>query len=422
MQKRPGSSNYKRGAALLLSFMVMITLISVTGAYLTFVQYATRNIGSQIEDSQALYLAEAGIHKAIWYLKNTAPDGSTDGSWRTTAYPADPGPNPTDPQQESLGQGTYTMWVETVGSDIRIYARGTVQGQSRIVQQDVTLSGSSWATAFNYAIYGDDVSNQLELKDDVTINGHVYYDYDNGSVEVEEDASVSNPYYVYANSVSGDGSYTQAPSAPDPVPTFPAFDTTTYDNAITTAEAQASGNWELSGSDTYDLNGGTVYYNGKVTIKDNATITGSGTIVATDDVKVEDNANISSNVTLISKKKVEIKNNAVVQSEAVLYARDEVKLKNNANVTGSLIVTTSGKKIKMEGDSILTGIIYGSKAELKDDATINGAVVVDSFKDDKIKDNVTINYNSSYLPGSIPTGLETGGNDIDSVVDTWQEI
>jgi len=106
-------TRYQKGAVLLFTLMVMITLISVVGAYLGFVQSSTRSTGAQISDSQAIYLADAGLDMAIWYLRNTAPDGSTDCSWRTTtAYPLAPGPDPNDPQQESYGNGTFTIWVQ----------------------------------------------------------------------------------------------------------------------------------------------------------------------------------------------------------------------------------------------------------------------------------------------------------------------
>lgn len=411
-----------RGAILILSFIILIALISLVGAYLYTTGVVTKSAGFGEMDDQAFWLAEAGLNKAIWYLMNTAPDSSTDGSWRTTAYPASPGVNPTDPQQESLGDGTYTIWAEDSGSNILITSRGTVNSIQRIIQQEVSSTTEDWAAAFSYAAYSNDVSNELEIKDNVTINGHVYYDYSNGSVEVKDDASIPDPYYVYADSISGDGTYTQAPIAPDPVPTFPALTTTWYDGLITTAEAQAKGDWKLDHTDTYDLGGGTVYYNGKVTIKDDATITGTGTIVATGDVKIEKNANISSNVTIISVKKIEIKNDAIVQSEAVLYSRQEIKLKNNATVTGSLIVPAGNDKVKMENYSTLTGIIFGGEVELKGDATISGAVVADSYKSDKIEDDVTINYDSSHLPSSVPTGLEGGSATISTVADTWAEI
>ncbi len=158
----------RKGAVLLFTLIVMITLISVVGAYLDFVQSSTRSTGAQIEDSQAIYLADAGLDMAIWYLRNTAPDGSADCSWRTTAYPAVPGPDPNDPQQESFGNGTFTIWVQDSGSDIQVYARGTVGGLSRVITQTLALTSS----ALERAIHADGA--HLKLADSSgTINGNV---------------------------------------------------------------------------------------------------------------------------------------------------------------------------------------------------------------------------------------------------------
>lgn len=134
-------STKRKGIALILTFIFMVALAIITAAYLFMVTYGTRSVNAQINNSTAFYLAEAGINKAVWYLMNTAPDGSTDGSWRTTAYAASPGPNPTDPQEDSLGNGTYTLWVETSGSNILITGRGRMNNIQRTVQQEVELSG-----------------------------------------------------------------------------------------------------------------------------------------------------------------------------------------------------------------------------------------------------------------------------------------
>lgn len=158
----------RKGAVLLFTLIVMITLISVVGAYLDFVQSSTRSTGAQIEDSQAIYLADAGLDMAIWYLRNTAPDGSTDCFWRTTAYPAVPGPDPNDPQQKSLGNGTFTIWVQDSGSDIQVYARGTVGGLSRVITQTLTLTSS----ALERAIHADGAHLKL-TNSSGTINGNV---------------------------------------------------------------------------------------------------------------------------------------------------------------------------------------------------------------------------------------------------------
>jgi hypothetical protein len=93
-------TKYAKGAALLLTLIVMITLTSVVGAYLGFVRCSTRSTGAQITDSQVVYLAEAGLQKAVWNLMRTVANGGQGENWTTAGT------------TESLGDGSYTMVVE----------------------------------------------------------------------------------------------------------------------------------------------------------------------------------------------------------------------------------------------------------------------------------------------------------------------
>jgi len=174
-----------KGAALLFILMVMVVLTSVVAAYLGFVQTSTKSTGAQVAASQAIYLAEAGLNKAIWYLANTAPDNSTDGSWRTTAYPAEPGSNPTDPQQESLGEGTYTIWVEDSASDVKITARGTSGNSSRTIEQTITVSVGSW-TEIIYDDFELSFGNWNDGGDDC-----LYYTHPHGTHAHQGNAAVN---------------------------------------------------------------------------------------------------------------------------------------------------------------------------------------------------------------------------------------
>jgi Tfp pilus assembly protein PilX len=90
----------KKGSVLLLTLIVMITLTSVVGAYLGFVRHSTRNTESQINDTQAIYLAEAGLQKAIWNLMRTVANGGQGENWTTAGT------------TENLGDGSYTMVAE----------------------------------------------------------------------------------------------------------------------------------------------------------------------------------------------------------------------------------------------------------------------------------------------------------------------
>lgn len=125
---------------MLVTLIFMVFLTVVAAAYISLVMSNTRLMGAQADVVGAFYFAEAGLNKAVWYLENTAPDGSTDGSWRTSAFPAAPGPGFNDPQEETLGDGLYTVWVEDSGGNVLITARGSSNGSERTVQQEITLT------------------------------------------------------------------------------------------------------------------------------------------------------------------------------------------------------------------------------------------------------------------------------------------
>ena len=97
---KPTAICSEKGATLLFTLMAMIVLASMVVAYLGFVQSSTKSTGAQILDSQAVYLAEAGLQKAIWNLMRIAANGGQGENWTTVGT------------TESLGEGSYTMVVE----------------------------------------------------------------------------------------------------------------------------------------------------------------------------------------------------------------------------------------------------------------------------------------------------------------------
>ncbi len=111
--------------------------------------YSARVSSSQVDKTQAYYMAIAGINKAEYYLANTAPDASTDGSYRigTAATSAScPSGSPTccpdGLNETSIGgtSGSYTICIETVTPPtlgqptIKITSTGTFNEISKTVQ------------------------------------------------------------------------------------------------------------------------------------------------------------------------------------------------------------------------------------------------------------------------------------------------
>ena len=135
-----------KGIVLIWTFLFMTTSVVLTVAYVSMVRYDTILTNKRSNDAHALYIAEAGLNKAAWYLLNTAPDNSMDGSWRTSEYPAPPGEGADDPQQESYGGGSYVIWVQDSNGAIKITSSGNYNGNTRIVHQQENLTFSPLRT------------------------------------------------------------------------------------------------------------------------------------------------------------------------------------------------------------------------------------------------------------------------------------
>ncbi len=90
----------KRGTVLILTFIVMVTLAAITVAFLYMSSTQLKGSGHDVASSKALWLAEAGLQKAIWHLKTPTGSGGQGEDWTT------PGTT------ENLGDGSYTMVVE----------------------------------------------------------------------------------------------------------------------------------------------------------------------------------------------------------------------------------------------------------------------------------------------------------------------
>ncbi len=101
----------KRGTVLILTFIVMVTLTAITAAFLYMTSTQLKGSGYDVASSKALWLAEAGLQKAIWYLKTPTGSGGQGEGWTTAGT------------TENLGAGSYTIVVERW--DFALAANGT---------------------------------------------------------------------------------------------------------------------------------------------------------------------------------------------------------------------------------------------------------------------------------------------------------
>ncbi|MBI3910890.1 MAG: pilus assembly PilX N-terminal domain-containing protein [Armatimonadetes bacterium] len=161
----------RRGAALVVTLLFMLLMVAWGTSLISLLLYGLRRSERDTLRAQALALADAGAERAIHYLLNTAPDGSTNASWRTTT-----------PVAETIaGQGRFSLEVVD-GSDanagkVVVTSTGTAEAGDRAVSRAVRLvltvrllNISVW----NNAIFGGVGQSGRSVNGNVAIRGNVH--------------------------------------------------------------------------------------------------------------------------------------------------------------------------------------------------------------------------------------------------------
>lgn len=112
----------QRGIALIL-VLTMVVVASIMGmSYLSITSVKLAGSTNMIRASQAMYLAESGIHHAIWLLRSDSADlaSATEAS-------------PLGPFQLDSDGGQYTLYVESTGTPLEytVVSKGTALGITR---------------------------------------------------------------------------------------------------------------------------------------------------------------------------------------------------------------------------------------------------------------------------------------------------
>ena len=94
------SAKDRKGAVLILTFIIMIALTAIAVGFLYMISMQTKGSGYDISSNKALWIAEAGLQKAIWNLKTPSGSGGQGEDWATIGT------------AENIGDGSYTMVVE----------------------------------------------------------------------------------------------------------------------------------------------------------------------------------------------------------------------------------------------------------------------------------------------------------------------
>lgn len=159
-----------RGSALVTATAALLVLFLMGSGVLALSTQAMRRGHFDSLRAQALSLAEAGAEKAFYYLRTTAPDGSVNGSWRTTGL------------VEQLAGGDYTIIIQdgtgvnagklilTSTGRVRNGSMGTIRRTIRVVMKLTREDISVW----NNAVFGGAGQAGRSIQGNVAIRGSMH--------------------------------------------------------------------------------------------------------------------------------------------------------------------------------------------------------------------------------------------------------
>ncbi|HOK56728.1 MAG TPA: hypothetical protein PLF90_05300 [bacterium] len=384
----------KKGQVLLLVFLIVL-IIGILGIGLLHMSgMESIQLRRQIHYLQALNIAEAGIERTLWKMASTP--GWKDGY-----------------TEEVLENGFYTVLIEELPTPNRykITSTGKVgYGFGSILKTiylEVEVRSKKWPFAFDYGLFWGNPSGSsspLNLSNGVSVIGNVFV---YGNINIGNNASVTNGSVYSTGTVTGGGTY-QVGELPDPLPEKINFDTSSYDQLINIAYQKPKKDFKLKNRQSYNLNGEILYVNGNVEVSNNCKIYGPGKIVATGDILIENNSEISGNVDLIANGTVTLRNNVVYQSDrTIIYGKTGITVWNNDNVGEKILLYTPGK-LEVSQNVNVRGILWGGNVDLENNAYIKGAVYGDYFENNKIRNNVCIEYDPTIFEFDPPPGVPPG--------------
>ena len=181
---------HRRGSALITTVIFLMVMFTLGSALLSLTTSALARSEKDMLRSQALDVAEAGVEKAIYYLRNTAPDGTNNGTWRTGG------------RTETLsGAGDYTFSATDGSGDdagkIVILCTGTATTEKRTVSRRlrviITRTEENIAP-WNNVVFGGVGQTGRSINGNVVMRGNVHllgegepYDMTVGSLDHPDD-------------------------------------------------------------------------------------------------------------------------------------------------------------------------------------------------------------------------------------------
>lgn len=377
----------QKGMALLTTLIFVFILVTFAVALLTMTSNDSKLSTLQRDSTRALFLADAGIEKALWYLNTPEDQGGKDMLlWRPdypVSYP--------EPFIEGTSLEYYEITIKNIGSSfglndtdrIEITSVGTIEGGKfsagkRTIIVTAIIGVTHWESlTYNFAIFTDN---------DMTLNGGISID---GSIHSNGDLT-NNGTFDFINS-SGDDTisifdegstnFAEAEILTEKLK-FPEISWSTFKDLAILADGNLSD--DIFGH--YYEEDTTVIFNTDETLKgihfidgdvkiqsslilENATIFATGTIdvIGSGDVSLLNAPETP--LALIAKGDITIGGSVhgegIIQSGATITINGNVNIEEGAMYATDGVLNGGGGAINVVYDSSLAGTsIYGTGVEI----------------------------------------------------------
>jgi len=377
----------QKGMALLTTLIFVFILVTFGVALLTMTGNDIKLSALQRDSTEALYIAEAGIDKALWYLNTPEDNGGEGLKWR---------PNEEQESYPAVSTNYYQLTVENTAEQdiIKITSRGVVSdgnkvyGSRKIEVEAKKAISPSPSLVYNYAIITE---GDLTFKGTI-VNGDVH---SNGNISVIVERSVIINGVATA---SGETNYRGSVSHEKQM--YPKIDFEYYKGLVTDSDNpdnayDGSGNGKYYGKDTSVvfetpdppiILSGIHFIEGDVEIKADFDIIDGGAIFATGEI------------TVIAKPTINRTQTVGYDNPLAIIAKGDITLGGYLDVEG-VIQTESTLRISSANSSF------------------DGAVIADNGILDGGSPGIDISYDPNLsVENIIGTGIE-----IYKII-SWQEI
>lgn len=342
--KTPLPSN-KHGIALIIVMAILVVVTLLVAALLQLSLFNERETIRQLRQTQAHWLAEAGLERTISMIKVSKTYRDSLGSLNN--------PPVTSADEDLLLGGTGSYFVTIVKTDgpglnestFDIESSGTVSNPaiSAVSSVRIHYTGAPGADQGFVALGGN---SSVKSTASIRIDGDIY---------IAGDGTIGKNARINGTLEDGDDAYDLPDPAVDvPFMSFEKVDRSDYQALINTALTYPATNY----SGSVVLNGGVTNFNGDVTISG---ISGSGgTVVASGTITIDNKQALPQNTRLVAGADIVFSTQTSAVGNNELFAFGNITFNTGSEIEGigNTFMAIGGIFLEANSSTPFAGILY----------------------------------------------------------------